>query len=459
MPSPELDGSPAKELTHEKISKTLTTKAGAAFLALGAVVVLVLVLAASGALYPVEVNTSGTSSSSSTTSDVAVADVNLETSGVPKLTIFTTEGETIEKSANTLSTEEQQGIIGQDVTTAAADEFEVGITAINQGYKLWTGYVISKYATTAEGKPITDYKIEDCDLYWRNATEPNTDPFSYQKPGQWYLDEQGEVLTSEPNEGGSVRAWQYNNEPTAEFGKNFLYSPKADLSANNNYFFLAIGQVFKFDPNKVEIGSRYELMRVSCEMEKKSDGTKTAFTWDPSPRIYYKIVDDTGNSSSTSSSSGLSSVIMYRYYNTKKGVHFYTDNKAAMERFPDYEFEKKAFKIFPKSNASAYAGNSNIVPVYRFYNPETGAHFYTADANQASRVRTNYSPPFIDEGIKFYVYKPSSSEGVELRKFFNSSTGAHFFTAFPSEIDALTNDSRFNSIFDNEGTAFRVIAL
>lgn len=154
-----------------------------------------------------------------------------------------------------------------------------------------------------------------------------------------------------------------------------------------------------------------------------------------------------------------SSVVMHRYYNASKGVHFYTDNTAAMQRFPDYTYEKEAFKVFPKSNAASYEGDTNIVPVYRFYNPETGAHFYTANATQAERVKSNFSPPFIYEGIKFYVYSSESGLGTELRKFFNPSTGAHFFTAFEGEMNTLTNDSRFNTIFMNEGEAFRVVSL
>lgn len=113
---------------------------------------------------------------------------------------------------------------------------------------------------------------------------------------------------------------------------------------------------------------------------------------------------DTGICTPTSNSNQMPSPIkIYRFYNTSLGVHFYHTDVNSMRRFPAYKLEGAAFRVLPAiSNPSIYNSNSNIVPVYRFFNSSTGAHLFTADTAQRDRIRNNY-PQFNYEGIKFYV--------------------------------------------------------
>lgn len=344
---------------------------------------------------------------------------------------------------------------------------------LDPGEKFSFGFV---FPSTHGEKDIDQFRIDQCQIGWDNDTSFRHYPYSEVSAKVNYFEGTYNVVASEDitntyRETGDdyYKTLDYNYESvTFNFGDGLDLSEHTSatrivIEFNLTYSQAAAGeQIYQLYPactlvdkstGEVSILPRYLALNTIIRNVSSSSSTTSSAT--PS--------STSSNSSTTSSAStsvgSLDSVTMYRYYNESKGVHFYTDNKATMERFPDYSYEKEAFRVFPKANAESYISNPDIVPVYRFYNPETGAHFYTANESQAARVRDNYSPPFIDEGIKFYVYRAGSGFGTELRKFFNPSTGAHFFTAFENEMNALTNDSRFNTTFNNEGEAFRVIPL
>ena len=69
---------------------------------------------------------------------------------------------------------------------------------------------------------------------------------------------------------------------------------------------------------------------------------------------------------------------LYRFYNIKKGVHFYTASEAEKNNVvaklsSTYRLEGVAYSV----SAAAVA---NSTPVHRFFNKKKGVHFYTADA-------------------------------------------------------------------------------
>ena len=70
--------------------------------------------------------------------------------------------------------------------------------------------------------------------------------------------------------------------------------------------------------------------------------------------------------------------------------------------------------------------------VFRFYNTTSGAHFYTASVTERDEIRAQPSA-FVYEGPAFQA---SSQGGVNLSpvyRFFNTSTGVHFYTISESE--------------------------
>ena len=72
--------------------------------------------------------------------------------------------------------------------------------------------------------------------------------------------------------------------------------------------------------------------------------------------------------------------------------------------------------------------------VYRFYNATTGAHFYTASAAERDFVIRTY-PQFGYENIAFYAYPDASSGQDPVFRFYNPTSGAHFYSGSVAERD------------------------
>lgn len=78
--------------------------------------------------------------------------------------------------------------------------------------------------------------------------------------------------------------------------------------------------------------------------------------------------------------------------------------------------------------------------VFRFYNTATKPHFYTSDPQERDKIVAESAVlhdegavfavrEFIDEGIAYYAFPNASDGTISLYRFFNPETGAHFFTA------------------------------
>ena len=72
-------------------------------------------------------------------------------------------------------------------------------------------------------------------------------------------------------------------------------------------------------------------------------------------------------------------------------------------------------------------------PAYRFYNSTTGAHFYTISATERDQVQATLSPPFIYEGEAFSVAAAFSAGLSPVHRFYNTQTGVHFYTISEEE--------------------------
>ncbi len=93
--------------------------------------------------------------------------------------------------------------------------------------------------------------------------------------------------------------------------------------------------------------------------------------------------------------------------------------------------------------------------VWRFWNPTTLAHFYTADPAEANYVRDE-NPNWTYEAAVFmgYVYDADASactEGTEVFRFYNPTVGVHFYTADAAERDYIIDT---NPNWDYEAVAY-----
>ena len=143
---------------------------------------------------------------------------------------------------------------------------------------------------------------------------------------------------------------------------------------------------------------------------------------------------------------------VYRFFNQATGTHFYTivaaERDHVLGAYPQFTYEGLAF--------AAYAGPApGATPVFRFFNTATGTHFYTNKIEERDYVVATW-PQFAYEGPAFYAMPAAGSDGrIELFRFFNTRTGAHFYTASTAERDSVRATL---PQFTFEGVAFFVYA-
>ena len=164
-------------------------------------------------------------------------------------------------------------------------------------------------------------------------------------------------------------------------------------------------------------------------------------------------IGDTRIDASTSNiNEDIDSDAVYRFFNNNTGVHFYTGNETerdAVLELPNFIFEGASYE-----SVDPLTGNPEPSPVYRFLNQDTEVHLYTI--SEAERDATQELNNFIFEGEAFFAY-PTEEEGtIPIYRFFNTVTGAHFYTPSIAERDNVeTNLPDFIS----EGIAYYTLPL
>lgn len=154
---------------------------------------------------------------------------------------------------------------------------------------------------------------------------------------------------------------------------------------------------------------------------------------------------------------------VYRFYNERTGVHFFTASAAERDsilaNIHTMRFEGGAFEIPPGSAESA-------IPVYRFYNTAQGVHFYTASAAERDHILASGTDPFLKnfvlEGIGLYGFGDDVAGAVPLYRFFNDLTSAHFYTSNSTEKDHIVANPGHDPYLAHlhlEGVAFWVDPL
>jgi hypothetical protein len=141
-------------------------------------------------------------------------------------------------------------------------------------------------------------------------------------------------------------------------------------------------------------------------------------------------------------------VAVFRFFNTQTGAHFYTASAAERDHviatWPQFVYEGERFRVL----SGAAAGS---VPVYRFFNTQTGVHFYTDDEAERDHVIATW-PQFAFEGVAFHAFRRDPGT-VAVRRYFNTATGTHFYTTSADE--ALTVGQNYAQFVD-EGLRWAV---
>lgn len=90
------------------------------------------------------------------------------------------------------------------------------------------------------------------------------------------------------------------------------------------------------------------------------------------------------------------------------------------------------------------------VTMYRFYNTRTGAHFYTVSTTERDNIKATL-PYYTYEGAAYEVYGQAAAGLSPVYRFFNRNTGTHLYTISETEKSAILANYPFYSL---DGVAF-----
>ena len=144
--------------------------------------------------------------------------------------------------------------------------------------------------------------------------------------------------------------------------------------------------------------------------------------------------------------------IVYRFGETDALTQFYTTSEverdSVIENLPNYEYEGESFTGAPNPEEDI----TGVVPVYRFFNSNTGVHLYTSSEVERNAVTKNL-PNYTPEGISYYAYESQQEGSVPLYRFYNSSLDAHFYTPSAEERDEFIASSAYQPEGGEDGIA------
>ena len=141
---------------------------------------------------------------------------------------------------------------------------------------------------------------------------------------------------------------------------------------------------------------------------------------------------------------------VYRFYNSSTGAHFFTastsERDSVIAGVPAFSFEGQAFLAASKASAG-------LKPVYRFFNTQTGVHFYTISESERAAIEVGL-PQFTPEGVAYYASQVTGTGFTPLYRFFKPFAGTHFYTA--SETERQQVQDTLSSSYSFEGVGYYV---
>ena len=136
---------------------------------------------------------------------------------------------------------------------------------------------------------------------------------------------------------------------------------------------------------------------------------------------------------------------VYRLYNPNTGEHLFTRDANEMTTLTRQGWKREAAGDYRTANARL----NSTIPMYRLYNPlNPETHFYTTDVREAialKKIGWKY------EGIAYYVYKLTADEGKIQYRLYNPYSYFHHFTTEQNEVKTLVTSG-----WNYEGEAYKV---
>lgn len=332
-----------------------------------------------------------------------------------------------------------------------ANTGELGGQALRPpGSEAYYGLVIQSSSVKSQlGKNLSAYTVNNCDIITVAVGQgPNFEPFdqTYGFAAYAKLLANNRIQTSigDIQSNGVVRNPVYYDNDEGVYNLNF--SPNLNTNAQANYDAVVVYAGGRINAN-LEPGDEIAVIGMTCRLADRA--TSQTYDYHAFYGASIVVTDYTGTEVPVDK---LQPVNVYRYYNPFTGVHFYTAGEkenSQMQRFPEFNYEKVAFKAFLKDPGD----QSGLESVHRFYNYEVRSHLYTYKQDQISSLIKGY-PQFLHEGQKFFAYSRKPGGLIAVERFYNPSTLAHFFTSNKKDFDNVRKNF---SQFKYESTAFYVL--
>ena len=143
---------------------------------------------------------------------------------------------------------------------------------------------------------------------------------------------------------------------------------------------------------------------------------------------------------------------LHRFYNKQTGAHFYTvDEQEKRNVLAMSQYRYEGITAFAQTGSA-----SDRVTVWRFYHKTNGTHFYTASQSEANKVLNNMWRTYKYEGAKYSAYSSQRANTIAFHRFYKFRQGVHFYTTNASEAHkvrtTMSNEYRY------EGVAYYLIS-
>ncbi|MFT3750672.1 MAG: neuraminidase-like domain-containing protein [Agriterribacter sp.] len=111
---------------------------------------------------------------------------------------------------------------------------------------------------------------------------------------------------------------------------------------------------------------------------------------------------------------------LFRWYNKQTGDHFYSTSTNEPAANLGYDQDTPFYVVVFATELP------NTVPFYRLYNSQSGHHFYTTSDNEYQSAQS--ASGYTSEGIECYVFDKQQPNTVPLYRYRHIMSGYHFYT-------------------------------
>lgn len=140
---------------------------------------------------------------------------------------------------------------------------------------------------------------------------------------------------------------------------------------------------------------------------------------------------------------------IYRFYNPTSRRHFFTasltERNSALAH-PEWGYQNEEVGFI----ASDTSGDS-LIPIYRFYNYVSRGHFFTASEPERNDVLAHPEWGYSYENVGFYAYSQFIDQASPVYRFYNATSRGHFFTNEEVEKNNILAHPEWGYTFEQVG--------